>query len=101
MRPIAVGSGLTPNLLNHSFSGQYGGIHRCYAQALAAVPSLAGSAVVHFVITSTGHPGPVAVNHDAALASVTRCVSELIGDMVLPAPSAGVVTVILALEFKP
>jgi hypothetical protein len=72
-------------------------IEYCYERELLARPSLEGTIVVQFVISSTGS---VTSSHGSGFdAMVASCVGEVVGNIAFPRPSDGIVQVNYPLTF--
>lgn len=78
------------------------GLERCYARRLADAPGLAGTVVIHWVITESGTVADACITQDTVNDfALTDCVNALVREAGFPAPRGGAVDVSFPFVFAP
>lgn len=77
-------------------------LEQCYARRLADAPALAGTVVIHWVITESGAVADACITQDTVGDfALTDCVNALVREAGFPAPRGGAVDVSFPFVFAP
>ncbi len=75
------------------------GLRQCYEAALASSPDLVARVTIRFIIRRKGDVSNVSNTSRDVPEILTRCVAHKINGLTFPAPTRGIVSVILPLKF--
>ncbi len=98
----AVNGRLPADVIQSVVRKRFSTFRTCYEEGLRKDPTLKGRVAVRFVIDLDGRVSSASdARSDLPDATVLRCITDTVRELVFPKPEGGIVTVVYPIEFSP